>query len=279
MNLFKIQDEKLKACYAGLKRAQHFIHLYKFEIEDYIMQAYLKILEKNKTKDLTYEEMSTIARNAIVNCYAREINIKEKKDKLSFFTECYEEEKNVNIIKDESFDNNLKYEILKECFIEFLKNSNYNKHFIIDKLLKNTKSYILAKRYKIQTQKQTEIIYQFRQEFLNYLVKVGYFESVNNFKIEKSSENAKNVSLYVNKKRQGENFDYKQCKNDIKLYQLIRDDILNINKYAEVISIPTSSLEKTIKHKEHAISLKLYQINILRKKYFNNYTLEELVSI
>lgn len=278
MSLFKIQDEKLKACYVGFKRTQHFIHLDKFEIYDYIMEAYLKILEKNKTKDLTFEEMNTIAKNAISNFYQKEFNKIKNNDKFSTFTEC-NEEKNVNIIKDESFDNKLKYETLKECFIEFLKNSNYNKNFIIDKLLKNIKSCILAKRYKIQTQKQTEIIYQFRQEFLNYLVKVGYFESVNNFKIEKHSEHAKNVSLYVKKKMQGENFDYKQCKNDIKIYQLIRDDILNINKYAEAISIPASSLEKAIKHKEHAISLKLYQINILRKKYFNNYTLEELVSI
>ncbi len=273
-----MQDEKLKACYVGFKKTQHFIHLNKTEIDDYIMQAYLKILEETKTKDLSFEDMVKIAFNGIINFYQKEIRRIKRNDNFAAFEECKEEDKIVNIIKDESFENQLKYEVLKKCFIEFLKNSNYNKNFIIDKLLKNIKPCTLAKRYKIQTQKQTEIIYQFRQEFLNYLVKVGYIESVNNFKIEKYSEYAKKHKICFNKKIYGENFDYKQCRNDIKIYQLIRDDILNINKYAEAINIPTSSLEKIIKHKEHAISLKLYQINILRKNYFNNYTLEELVS-
>lgn len=268
------QSEELKACCEASKRLVRYWKEDRKNLDDYIIQCYIKILGTKKNQKLSYDDMKKIAFNELIRlhrAYIKRYKMCELPD-----TEYNEEdeEHNTAILSTNNLDDTLNFNALKKCFNDFFKNSSYNKQFIIDKLFKKGNAGIIAKKYKIGCQYHSEIIYKFRQDFLNYLVKVGYFDSSNNFKIDKFLNRNK---IYLIKKEQGNSFDYGQCSNDLKIYKLLRNNIENINEYAKDIYLSAELLKNIVLHVVGGkCKLKLYQINILRKKYFNDYTLEEL---
>ena len=271
----KIDCEEIKACRAAIRIQAHYGQkIYPREYYDYLIQCYTRILEAKKKQDLNFEDMKRLAISELNKIYRTNKNYYKKFTDLP--DEEYEEgSKQRNVLQDETLENKFKYETLKECFIKFLNNYN-DKQFIIDKLFNKIHVSKLSKKYNISNGEQTDIVYKFRQKFLNYLVKVGYFESKNNLKIEKYSRENILCKLCHQKKRNLLN--YNQCPNDLKIYELIRDNIVNLEQYANDVFLTKEKLKVILNHNTASSKLYLYQINILRKKYFNNYTLEELAS-
>ena len=270
-------DDDLKACCYAIKGILKFkkSKTDKDFLNECFLSAYIKILENKKNQDLSFEKKVKIVQNEVQKAiYKRN----QKEDEKSFDEEYSEEEQNnFNILKSNCLEEEINYNTLKDLFINFYKNYNLpQKKFIIEKIFNNTSFKELAKKYKITINKLTEFLYNFRVDFLNYLVDNGYFESKNNFNIQRFTRCFYGNIICLEKKKQGDLFDFSRCPKDFKIYKLIRENIKNINKYAKSINIPPTKLDKIIKHKSGNRKLYLYEINILRKKYFNEYTLEEL---
>ena len=273
MKLKNFKSEELEACRSAIRiQTRYYLKIDRKDYYDCLIQCYIRVLEAKKQQNLNFDDMIDIATKEMKKFHRIKNNYKKFSDLPG---EEYEEDGQPrDILQDESLENILKYKTLKECFIKFIKNYN-NKQFFIDKFFNKISIKELAKKYHISNIEQSSIIYKFRQEFLNYLVKVGYFESSNNFKIERLTREGVLSKIKYQKRKY---FIYDHCPNDLKIYKLVRENILNLDQYAKDVFLTKENFKIILYHTRSSDKLYLYQVNILRKKYFNNYTLEELVS-
>lgn len=277
-DLTNVNDSEIRASFIALKDMAKFIKIKSWKKYDYVTQAYAKLLEVNKDKSMSFKDMVRVARSEISRIYASDISMLKKYTELPDDEYC--EEHPMRAMEDNNLKKRLDYETLKYCFVSFYKNYNLpKKEFIIDRLFKGVSPFEIKKKYQLSTTQQLDLLYEFRKSFLNYLVDVEYFESNNNFTIEERPKSSTINKINYRKKKQVKqgSFDYSTCLNDLKVYELIRQDG-DLNKYSDYLKISYNKLIKILHHGLGGDKLFLYQINMLRKKYFNDYTLEELAS-
>lgn len=278
--MIKINDEFDIAFIKALKYMRSFYHFKPKDIEDCKIDCYIKYLEECKNKKLTIDDIFKFSKYQI-NKY---INNKNKFNKIeSIPDDKFKDDNNKissAILKDDSsnLEDIINYDCLKNLLIIFLK--QYDKKdrlLIIDYIFYGKRTTFLYSKYKVNGVYVSNLIFNFRQDFYKYLKKIKYFDENVKFTINKRTQRTINDSFSKNKNKQEKLgcFDYSLCTNDYNVYKLIRQDI---TYYANLLNIDVAYLTKVVHHKGMN-KLYLYQINYLRRKCFNNYTFEELISL
>lgn len=189
--------------------------------------------------------------------------------------------------KEQYFDSFDYYFLLSKMF-ELLENyTNENKDILINYFFNKTEKIrkFCEKNNTTRTDVK-ELVREFRQKYKILLLESGYI-NIDKFKsayIEEAfdefsgtsskSINEKNRRERIKAKKQGAELN--NYANDFKIYQLIRQDN-NINECASILNIPTEKLNAIVTHKNGSFILRLYQIQALRQKFYNTYSLEDLV--
>lgn len=175
----------------------------------------------------------------------------------------------------ETFDNyalDLKFifEKYNECLKEFsLQNSKVLKSYFFDNL--SIKE--ILEKYEITKNDFITVVRKFRFKFFELLKNYDYFysyvETLDEFQ-PTESEKRKAIKKEALKQNKQIYFD------DLLIYKLMREN--PNNNYANFLQISPDYLKKILNRSSWVFKLKSYQIQSLRKQFFNNYSLESLLS-
>lgn len=162
------------------------------------------------------------------------------------------------VIQDKNeIKTNIDYQFLIKALKTALKKQGEKERNIINEyLILQEKQSKIIKKYKIEKDELEKIIKDFRQLYFNILLKYKYI-----------TENEKETYL------QNEDFKEKEEKT-IKIIKLIKESKIPQEEIAKVLEISEQDLNKRLNGKNSKFML--YEIQKLRRLYFNNYTLEEL---
>lgn len=259
--------------------------LYKpFELkEEYIFEGYIKLLEQKNKKELNLEEMIKISAN----------KMKDKSQQIiknNLRNECVSEGFNnsndsVNVgytdffLQEDCVNDEMNYKILFDLFINFLNSYSdcKTRKLIYSNIIKGLNMSELRKIFKMSLEGIAKVIKTFRLDFLNYLKSVGYFDDTTFLekRINQLSRQERGRLKKISKK-----FDSTLCvTDDFKIYELLRADIDNLEKYAKFLKVNVNFLHSVIFHKVGFWKLKLFQIYKLQKKFFKQYTFDDLIVV
>jgi len=134
---------------------------------------------------------------------------------------------------------------------------------------------MFCRTLKIQKVLLTNLVREFREKFNNLLIQSEYTQRIyfNNATDEFNIQ--ERTKLNQKKKQAFKNGVLLFQKNDYLIYKLLRKEN-NLTNFADVLSITEDTLKDIIFHTKKTTKLKLYQIQQLRKQFFNNYSLTEL---
>lgn len=162
------------------------------------------------------------------------------------------------VIKDpKEIKTNIDYKFLIKALKTALKKQEEKERNIINEyLILKEKPSKIVKKYKIEKNELEKIVKDFRQLYFNILLKYKYI-----------TESEKERYL------QNEDFKEKEEK-EIKIIKLIKESKIPLEEIAKVLEMSEQDLNKRLNGKNSKFML--YEIQKLRRIYFNNYTLEEL---
>lgn len=175
----------------------------------------------------------------------------------------------------ETFDNyalDLKFILKKynECLKEFsLQNSKVLKSYFFDNLSMKE----ILKKYEITKNDFITLVRKFRFKFFELLKNYDYFYSyVETFDEFQPTESEKRKAIKKEALKQNKQIYF----DDLLIYKLMREN--SNNDYAYFLQISPDYLKKILNRSSWVFKLKSYQVQSLRKQFFNNYSLESLLS-
>ncbi len=265
---------------------RYYGNLFNKQKKELLLIGYIALLEYKQTFNLESVDVSnTSLTNYICKAFNKEIKkiVKTRENKtVSISANVFGDDNQEleSLLPDspcyfDSYD----YEFLNRCIQETLKEYVPNDQILNNYFFKNEDNLkVFCKNNNISLTKLKELVRDFRKNFSDLLIFCGY-ENVLTF-LKETDEfertlNHKNEDARNKAKKQGLTlFNV----NDFKIYKLMRENA-NFQEYANCLNVPIEKIDNIIQHKRNAGKLLLYQVQALRKKFFNNYTLAELVEV
>ena len=178
-----------------------------------------------------------------------------------------------------SIYDNLEFDNLLKQLKMFLKSYDIQKRVIVLAMLKKEDLRTISKTNKISLINISKVIQEFREEFSNYLITIGYITNPNDLYNKNLKSNREKVEERKKLKKQASSLIFETYQRDLLIYKLIRDNKL-LNKGAKVLGMSEQDLEKCCYHSNNSKKiLFLYQIQKLRNAFFNNYSLSDLAGV
>lgn len=238
---------------------------YKKYKEELFAEAYVDALEKqNKLKDLDRDTRLYKYMNIASNSMGKQIykikrdsknisiNTKTKKSKDITLEMTLESPKPIDAGNDLTQLLNYFKSVLNEEKKE--KKKIIIEYIIIQKTIEQIK-----KKYKVNEEEIKNTIEEFRQKYFNKLVEIEYLYP-------------EEEAIYLCNK------DFKkEEKKTTKINRLLKEKGIQVKEIAKVLKITEEEAEKKL-NEENKNKFYLYDIQILRKEYFPNETLEVLAS-
>lgn len=258
--------------------------LYKpFELkEEYIFEGYIKLLEQKNKKELNLEEMIKISANKMKD---KSQQIIKNNLRNEYVSEGFNNSDSVNVgytdffLQEDCVNDEMNYKMLFDLFINFLNSYSdcKTRKLIYSNIIKGLNMSELRKIFKMSLEGMAKVIKTFRLDFLNYLKSVGYFDDTT-FLEKRINQLTRQERARL--KKTSKKFDSTLCvTDDFKIYELLRADIDNLEKYAKFLKVNVNFLHSVIFHKVGFWKLKLFQIYKLQKKFFKQYTFDDLVVV
>lgn len=252
--------------------------------EEYISEGYTKLLEQKDKKELDLEEMIKISANKMK---LRSEQITENNYRLEHVSKSSDNTTSDNgnvgyidfFLQNDCVNEEMNYKALFDLFVDFLNSYSdcKTRKLIYLNIIKGLNLAELRKIFKMTLKEIAEVIKTFRLDFLNYLKSVDYFDNTTFLekRIKQLTKQERGHLKKISKK-----FDNTLCvTDDFKIYELLRADIDNLDKYAKFLNVKLGFLNSVIFHKVGFWKLKLFQIYKLQKKFFKQYTFDDLVVV
>ena len=264
--------------------SRYHVEKYKRHKLDLQMCGYIALMEylnntNEEITEATFDNWDII--HLVCNAMCREIEKMRK-----YFRNCVNlsaqnpndsrelEEKTEYLPYFDSFD----YIFLQNCLQTLLYSySKQERKILTNYFFENDYSSptMFCRTLKIQKVLLTNLVREFREKFNNLLIQSEYTQRIyfNNATDEFNIQ--ERTKLNQKKKQAFKNGVLLFQKNDYLIYKLLRKEN-NLTNFADVLSITEDTLKDIIFHTKKTTKLKLYQIQQLRKQFFNNYSLTEL---
>lgn len=257
---------------------------YKSARDDFIYSGYIEILEnKDKLVGLVDLDYYRVCFNIACKGMNKFVITHRYKNSQTINISTEFDDKDVGFDKFTDFhsaDEHLNYQCLVDYIKKFCSIYDSDKVKIFKMFFNGSNLDEIKKQLKFSYANIKDSIISFRQDLFDYLLFNGL---ISNFKVEFDNIPLSYNTLasaqydFIKKLKKSGQFDYKFYKHDYFIYKLIRKDS-DFNKFASVLDIDNTRLEKIVNHKINCAKLKLYQVQQLRRSYFPNYSLSDLVN-
>lgn len=281
----KMFDNSLEftVCWAVYNRFFNKFHKCQYDL---IMSGYLGILEnvKNKNVDklgLTSDEKFRYYYNYALGAMSKYINSQHYDDNISLFTPLSKinEHSFVDVISDYSVDyfddSNF---ILDECSRLLKSFDLQNQKILRDYIFNGLNMKEIYQRYKLNKIKLCSLVRDFRSRLIDILDNKGISLKNN---LQDSDEFTKILQAKQRLKDKQNGVNSFDSPNNYKIYDLLRD-MPSLTEIANCLNIDEKRLKKILNSyhgSNTGAKLYLYQIQKLRLKYFQNYSLQQLVAV
>lgn len=265
-----------------------FYKISKQNFDDAFMSAYIGILEglqfdealknvdfnqKQLNKDI-YIKLLKMGRKGLKNYYF-EKNC-DFVQKCSFDKPILENEKKSKTLGEMiPFEDiyNFDYEIIESLLQNEFLNYTLQERKIISSYIDGITKQDLMKTFNISFEDLGNLIFTFRNKFKDILLQNDIFE----FSFDNENKEFLSYQAYQDGERRKELRNGLVVGRDIKLIQLVKT--LPIDILSEFLGLSINELKDIIEHKKGSSKFWLYQVQQLRKKFFPQYTFEELLEV
>ena len=168
---------------------------------------------------------------------------------------------------------NFDYEIVENLLQNEFLNYTLQERKIISSYIDGITKQDLMKTFNISFEDLGNLIFTFRNKFKDILLKNDIIE----FSFDKDNKEFLSYQAYQDGERRKELRNGLVVGRDIKLIQLVKT--LSIDSLSEFLGLSISDLQDIIEHKKGSSKFWLFQVQQLRKKFFPQYTFEELLEV
>lgn len=165
------------------------------------------------------------------------------------------------------------YEFIENLLQKELLNYTLQERKIISLYIDGTTKQDLMKTFNISFENLGILIFAFRNNFKDVLLKNGIIE----FSFDKDNKEFLSYQAYQDGERRKELRNGLVVGRDIKLMQLVKT--LSIDDLSEFLGLSINDLQDIIEHRKGSSKFWLYQVQQLRKKFFPQYSFEELFEV
>ena len=256
--------------------------------DDAFMSAYIGILEglqnnielknvdfdnKNLDKNI-YIQLLKYARQGFRKYYF--VKYENSIQKCSFDKPILENEKKSKTFGETiSFEDvyNFDYEIIENLLQKELLNYSLQEKEIISLYIDGMTKQDLMKKFKISFESLGNLIFAFRNNFKYILLQ----NDILDFSFDNENKEFSSYQEYQDGERRKELKNGLVVGRDIKIIELVKT--LPIDDLSAFLGLTNTVVQDIMEHKKGSSKFWLYQVQQLRKKYFPQYSFEELLEV